>query len=956
MRLLVVRMEGDGESEVATSWAATQGWPTRVTDERDPLPSLDATDVVWVHGDRFPRLSAESAGRLQSWIERGGGLVLSLLAATAATALGAPGPSPLAEGPLRWSHAGDPLWSDAFRSWPDSPHIRGLQGWGAHPLFRGLPRGTYTWRATEGERVMGAVFRKPDWPDGAARVIAVERAYVQLAADVAVAWEYDVGTGRVLCLGAHLRFTAPDDTLHRQRDTIIRNALMYAGAEPLVRSAFPRSYWPLARRQHAAVSMLPRPRALPPSIGVAALSPAIRIDAPDASPFTLAGTRALVLGTEAAGVTEIWLHPLCVLSGLETRADDEPLVCRDAAITPGDMRRTLTSASEALVSERLVVSAEQAEVHYQLSTATATPDESPALELTFRLPLRLEWPFPADSLIPLRAESGSAQGRQVIVVTGRDGRHLSAVFVDGSGPAEIVVDDDEGPVIRLRSTDPLGIRLVVTSSSAGSQALPPACSLDDALDEQARRLGRLKQRTASVVTGDPVVDAAWPWAAARLAGFMADGPYGRGMMAGYAASRPGWGHSRPGYAWFFGRDTCWSVDAMLAIGMHDEARAAISLLVDTMDVTGKVAHEITTSGVVHYDAADATPLLLRAVASYAAWTGDVTQLQTWWPAVALGVDFCVSCDRDGDGLPENTDVGHGWVESGPLGGGAVTSYVAAIWIDALRRLPPVAEAIGDEALAARLGTLRDRAVRGFEGLRDPASGRVALHRTADGRLATDLTALSAVPIALGVDSATSAHETIATLASPRFSAPWGLRMLPTDDPRYDPLAYHAGAVWPLFTGWAALADARLGAAERSLGRIRSTAALIAHRCKGAFDEVLDGDTGEGAGVCPDQAWSAALMITPVIAGLLGVTPDAIHGECRVHPRLPRSVTTMTASGLRVGGAMISIVCQRAPSGEHVELEVTSSPESRGTLTILAGNDRQPIEPGVRARMSLATPA
>jgi hypothetical protein len=787
-------------------------------------------------------------------------------------------------------------------------------------------------------------------------VIAVERAYVHLAADVAVAWEYEVGRGKVLCLGAHLRFTAPDDTLRRQRDTIIRNALTFSGAEPAARSAFPRAHWPLARRQHAAVSVLPRPRTFPPSTGDAALAPAIRIDAPDASPFTLAGTRALVLGTEAGGVTEMWLHPLCVLSGLEPRADGEPLVCRNAAITPADLRRTLTSASGAIVSERLVVSAEHAEVHYQLSAAPATPDESPALELAFRLPLRLEWPLPADSLIPLRAESGSAHGRQVIVVTGRDGRHVSAVFVEGAEPAEIVVDDDEGPVVRLRCTDPQGIRLAVTSSSAGLQALPPARTLDDALDEQARRLGRLKQRTASVVTGDPLVDAAWPWAVARLANFMADGPYGRGMMAGYAASRAGWSRSRPGYAWFFGRDSCWSVDAMLAIGMDDEARAAISLLVDTMDVTGKVAHEITTSGVVHYDAADATPLLLRAVASYAAWTGDMTQIQAWWPAVTLGVDCCVSCDRDGDGLPENADIGHGWVESGPLGGGAVTSYVAAIWIDALRRLLPVAEAIGDEALAVRLATLRDRAVRGFEGLRDPVSGRVALHRTADGRLATDLTALSAVPIALGVETSTTGHDTLATLASPRFSAPWGLRMLPTDDPRYDPVAYHAGTVWPLFTGWAALADARLGAAVRSLERIRSTAALIAQRCKGAFDEVLHGDTGEGAGVCPDQAWSAAMMITPVMVGLLGVTPDAIHGECRFHPRLPGPGTTLTASGVRVGGAMLSVVCRNAPTGDRVEFEVLSSRESTRSITIQVGTDRQSIEPGARARLSLAMTA
>ena len=956
MRLLVVRMEGDGESEAATRWAATQGWSARVSDERDPLPGLDSTDVVWIHGDRPPQLPGETAGSLQAWIERGGGLVLSLLAATAAPALGAPGPQPVAEGPLRWSHAGDPLWSEAFRSWPDYPHIRGLQGWGEHPLFRDLCRGTYTWRATEGECVTGAVFRKPDWPDGAARVIAVERAYVHLAADVAVAWEYDVGRGRVLCLGAHLRFAAPDESLHHQRDTIIRNALADAGANPADRFASTRSYWPLARRQHAPVSVLPRPRTLPALTGAPALFPSVRVSEPDASPFTLAGTRALVTGTEAGGVTEMWLHPLCVLGDLVPRADDGPLTCRDVSITAGDIRRVLTSVAGTMVTERLVVSAERSEVHYQLATSEASPDEAPVLELTFRLPLRLEWPYPVDALVPFRVELSGGLGRQVIAVTGRDGRHLSAVFVDGAGPAEIVADNDDGPVVRMSSTDPRGIRMMVTSSTAGPEALPTGGTIDDALREQHHRLAHLKQRTASVATGDPVVDTAWPWAVARLASFIGNCPYGRGVMAGYAASRPGWGRARPGYAWFFGRDTCWSVDAMLSIGMHDDARTAISLFVDTMDVTGKSAHEITTSGVVHYDAADATPLLLRAVASYAAWTGDRAQIQEWWPAMRRAVDFCVTCDRDGDGLPENSGVGHGWVESGPLGGGAVTSYVAAIWIDALRKLRPVAHAIGDEELARRLAALSDHAMRGFESLRDPASGRVGLHRTVDGRLATDLTALSAVPIALGVDTSPSADEILEVLASPPFSAPWGLRMLPTDDPRYDPVAYHAGTVWPLFTGWAALADARRGAADRCFTRIRSTAVLMAHRCKGAFDEVLHGDTGEAAGVCPDQAWSAAMVIAPVMTGLLGVAPDAIRAECRFHPRLPRALTRLAASGIRVGDVMLSVVCQRASSGEAIELEVLSSPESTGAITILAGNDRRPVDPGTRIRMSLGTVA
>jgi glycogen debranching enzyme len=186
--------------------------------------------------------------------------------------------------------------------------------------------------------------------------------------------------------------------------------------------------------------------------------------------------------------------------------------------------------------------------------------------------------------------------------------------------------------------------------------------------------------------------------------------------------------------------------------MFDEARIALEFLGVTADVTGKIAHEVTTSGVAHYDAADATPLWLRFVAAYAEWMGDLATVRALWSQVRAAFAFVLSHDRDDDGLPENSGVGHGWVESGPLGGGAVTSYVAAIWIDALRRLAPLAERLGDRDLFERVTQARARAEAAIETrLRDQATGRLVLHLSEDGRAVADLTALSAVPVLLGVD-------------------------------------------------------------------------------------------------------------------------------------------------------------------------------------------------------------
>jgi glycogen debranching enzyme len=924
MRLLVVHDAGDAESDAARRWAMQQDWDVASATPRDESANLETTDAVWIHGDAIPDLSADLAARLQEWTQEGGGVVLSLCAVACVRALGAGGPMPEVAEPAPWSDEDDPLWTPAFRDWPGYPHIRGLQGWGPHPIFAGLPHGAYTWAAIEGERVAGAVFRKPDWPDDDARVIAVERAYVHLGADVGVAWEYDVGQGRILCIGSHLRLTAPDQRFALHRDVILRNALADAAALKVGKHrGASRPHWPQARRRHASVGVLPRVRERASFSTEATMQPFVQIGAPDASAVTLAGARALVVGTESGGISEIWLHPMCVLSNWALEVDGEPAICRSATVTPGDVRREITTRVFTTLHEWIVVHPQLPEVHYQLERAAASEADSP-LALQFRLPLRLEWPFPPDALVPLRVEVASAGEDHVVVVTGRDGEHLSALFVSGSDRPEILSEDDEGTLVRLRSSAVEGIRFTLTATTTARRGLPVPTRFADAFHAQQDRLTNLQQRTASLTTGDGLVDGAWTWAIARLGNFMAEGADGRGLMAGYAASRAGWGRSRPGYAWFFGRDSCWSVDAMLAAGMHDEARDAITLLVSTADITGKIAHEITTSGVVHYDAADSTPLLLRAVAAWAEWTGDLPQVRAWWPAVACALDLCVACDRDGDGLPENTGVGHGWVESGALGGGAVTSYTGAIWIDALRRLAPVAAAVGDGEMARRLAELERVARMGLEALRDPATGRLALHRRADGRLATDLTALAAVPIALGVDTSPSAQEILTALGSARFTTAWGLRMLPDDDPRYDPAGYHTGSVWPLFSGWAALADARCGAVDRAFDRMRGIAALTTRGCKGAFDEVLHGDTGAGAGVCPDQAWSAAMLIAPVLTGLCGVVAKAFAGECTLAPQLPRSLDSLAIGRLRVGGASLSIVCRRADGGDAVDVHVANT--------------------------------
>jgi glycogen debranching enzyme len=419
----------------------------------------------------------------------------------------------------------------------------------------------------------------------------------------------------------------------------------------------------------------------------------------------------------------------------------------------------------------------------------------------------------------------------------------------------------------------------------------------------------LREQLVCVRSPEESVNRAFEWAKVRLDSFLVETPgVGRSLVAGYAATRPGGQDGRPGYAWYFGRDTCWTAMALLAAGDVATARLALRFLGATQDITGKVIHEMTTSGLAHYGAADATPLYLLLAGRYAAWTGDLAYLAERWPELERAYRLCRSTDTDGDGLIEETRVGDGWIES-PLAGSQVTLYLASVWVAALQALEPVARALGHSALADELEERGSRArTQLVRRLLTPDGYAFGL--LADGTPQRRRTALTAVALLLGAiepETATDWYDAISTSA---FSTPWGVRLISRDDPLYSPRGYHTGAVWPLYSGWTSLAEYAGHRSEAGFAHLVANARLPFARGQGMFDEVLDGDTGAAAGVCPDQAWSAAMVVTPLIEGLLGARPDAVANRLHLTPHLPAAWTGCEWRGLHVGQTTLDVRLER----------------------------------------------
>ena len=198
--------------------------------------ALGESGVVWLHA--AAPLAGVAAAALRGFVTQGRGLLLTLRATELVEAMG------LEAAPLNdlatgvWSHGADEFYTADFRDLRGYPHVRGIATYGPHPLVEGLHNGTYTWAPSEGEAYTRACYTDGVRPLGG-RVVGVERAYIAQNPGRVVAWEYAVGQGRVLCVGAFVHFAAPDPLLRPQLERLMANAIGATRAEGEDRAQWP---------------------------------------------------------------------------------------------------------------------------------------------------------------------------------------------------------------------------------------------------------------------------------------------------------------------------------------------------------------------------------------------------------------------------------------------------------------------------------------------------------------------------------------------------------------------------------------------------------------------------------------------------------------------------------------------------------------------------------------------
>ena len=316
-----------------------------------------------------------------------------------------------------------------------------------------------------------------------------------------------------------------------------------------------------------------------------------------------------------------------------------------------------------------------------------------------------------------------------------------------------------------------------------------------------------------------------------------------GMVAGYYESADS---ARPGYAWFFGRDTLWSTYAINSYGDYGLTRRALDFLIHRQRADGKIMHEYSQAAEsidwkatpYFYASADSTPLLLMAGWDYTRKSGDSDYLKANWEAFKKAYAF-TRAHEGNDGIYSNSE-GTGWVESWPSGMPQEEIYLASLDEQANVAMSQLSTIMNEPALALQAGQ-KAHAIHTKIEAEFHNSDFYAFSRNQNGTLDETATIYPAVAWWDSRDGLANAGPMLSRWASSEFSTDWGARDISEKTPFYDPISYHQGSVWPLFTGWVALAEYRAGQPLAGYASLMQNLNLTWAQDLGSVTELLSGE-------------------------------------------------------------------------------------------------------------------
>jgi glycogen debranching enzyme len=659
--------------------------------------------------------------------------------------------------------------------------------------------------------------------------------------------------------------------------------------------------------------------------------------------FDAAGRRSAILGVEE-GRFESWVYPMKLFHDCRLTVSIEG---GDADIDLAGYARSVTAKPESFTIT-------YAHPQFSIREIIFSPIDEPGSVILFDIdtsrPLMLMVSFVPD-LRPmwpagLGGQSAGWNQQEKFFVISESRRKFNGLIgspsaVSGSStPAHMLGSGSVHFEIKIDPTQARGefVPIIITGNTDGrdravEQYKKLASSIEPLYNQTVEHYRKLREERTSVRTPDRNYDRAFEWAKAALdKGLVANPDLGTGLIAGLGLSNDS---ARPGFGWFFGGDAFINSYAFLGYGDFETMRQAFKFLRKQQRADGKMMHELSQAGAMirwfdeypyGYYHADTTPLYIIAFDEYVMRSGDLAFLKESWESLKKAYSYCVSADKNNDGLMDNTAAGLGASELGSLQENLLTDvFLAAVTVQAMRAMTRMAELAGDEE-AKRDAEARSRFGQATlnHAYWNPQLRRYVFAITTNGSQNSEQTAWPSVALAFHLFAEQLPEGTLGSLASNEISTDWGTRMLANTSSAYDPIAYNNGGVWPFLTGFVATGEYEYHHSISAFHHLIQTSRLAQADALGFSSEIWSGDYYRPLDTSvPHQLFSSSPIIAAFIRGAMGFHGDAIKKQLTLAPHLPAAWDSVDVRRYRVGEQNFSISIRKTAASIKATIEGNS---------------------------------
>jgi glycogen debranching enzyme len=480
-------------------------------------------------------------------------------------------------------------------------------------------------------------------------------------------------------------------------------------------------------------------------------------------------------------------------------------------------------------------------------------------------------------------------------------------------------------------------------------ANPQPVAFEPARNALNAQMDRTNQYCAGIVTSNEEFNDWISRARSDLITMATQTPYGLYPYAGV-----------PWFSTPFGRDGI--ITAMECLWVQPElAKGVLQFLAHTQAKEfndfqdaepGKIFHE-TRGGEManlgeipfkmYYGTIDATALFISLAGAYLERTNDVATVQNIWPHIGRALDWIDHYgDLDGDGFLEYKSksakglTNQGWKDSqdsvfyengalakDPIALCEVQGYV----YDAKLRAAEMADVLGHHDMSESLRQQASDLKRKFnEQFWSDSKQTYVLALDGKKNPCNVLSSNAGHSLFSGIATRERAKLLADQLLGDRMFSGWGIRTIASDEPRYNPMSYHNGSVWPHDNAMIALGFSRYGlmseAAKTLSGIFEATDYMPMRRLPElfcGFGRVKAKAPTLYPVACSPQAWAVGAVFM-MLQACLGLKINAAENSITLcNPVLPSFLSDVTITNLRINNKQIILQIRKTMKGLEAQL-------------------------------------